>query len=247
MSPKSGVLVPLYIYPLSPTTWAPLYDAITTHPDLDFLVVVNPNSGPGDRDLPSPNKDYAREVPRLNAFANVYTVGYVRIDYCCKPLNDVYEEIDRYASWSGSEGMGLGGILLDETPNHYSEERGEYLTACTEFIKRNEGILRDRMVIHNPGTPPDAELAATCPDLILTCEEPYERYISDEVQHRLAELPYDRTRSGYMINAVPGGELAGLVRELRDRAAYLFVTEVEGDFYERFGPTSWGGLMHALK
>jgi len=121
-------------------------DRITTHPDLNFLVVVNPNSGPGDRDLPSPNKDYAREVPRLNAFANVYTVGYVRIDYCRKPLEDVYEEIDRYASWSGAEGMGLGGILLDETPNHYSAEREEYLTACTEFIKRNEGILRDRMV-----------------------------------------------------------------------------------------------------
>ena len=25
--PKSGVLVPLYIYPLTPTTWDPLYDA----------------------------------------------------------------------------------------------------------------------------------------------------------------------------------------------------------------------------
>ncbi|KAH2780157.1 hypothetical protein KXW01_005652 [Aspergillus fumigatus] len=93
MAPKSGVLVPLYIYPLSTTTWAPLYDAITAHPDLDFLVVVNPNSGPGD--LPSPNKDYAREVPKLNAFPNVYTVGYIRIHYCDKPLEKVYQEIDR--------------------------------------------------------------------------------------------------------------------------------------------------------
>lgn len=67
------------------------------------------------------------------------------------------------------------------------------------------------------------------------------------MQHRLAELPYERGRCGYMINAVPVSELAGLVRELRERAAYLFVTEVEGDFYERFGPTSWEGLMHALK
>lgn len=50
-----------------------------------------------------------------------------------------------------------------------------------------------------------------------------------------------------MINAVPVGELTGLVRELRDRATYVFATEVEGDFYERFGPTSWKQLMHALK
>lgn len=235
----------MYIYPLSTTTWAPLYDAITAHPDLDFLVVVNPNSGPGD--LPSPNKDYAREVPKLNAFPNVYTVGYIRIHYCDKPLENVYQEIDRYASWSACDGLGLGGILLDETPNHYSEAREEYLRACTGFIKGNQGILRDRMVVHNPGTPPDAGLANTCPDLILTCEEPYERYRSDEVQHRLAELPYDRVRCGYMINAVPVGELTGLVRELRDRATYVFATEVEGDFYERFGPTSWKQLMHALK
>lgn len=109
-------------------------------------MVINPNSGPGNRDLGGP--DYAREVPRLNAFANVYTVGYIRIDYCRKPLQDVYEEIDRYASWStsGSEGMGLGGILLDETPNHYSVEREVYLRACTEFVKRHDGILRERMV-----------------------------------------------------------------------------------------------------
>lgn len=117
---------------------------ITAHPDLDFLVVVNPNSGPGD--LPSPNKDYAREVPKLNAFPNVYTVGYIRIHYCDKPLEKVYQEIDRYASWSACDGLGLGGILLDETPNHYSEAREEYLRACTGFIKGNQGILRDRMV-----------------------------------------------------------------------------------------------------
>lgn len=107
-------------------------------------MVVNPNSGPGD--LPSPNKDYAREVPKLNAFPNVYTVGYIRIHYCDKPLEKVYQEIDRYASWSACDGLGLGGILLDETPNHYSEAREEYLRACTGFIKGNQGILRDRMV-----------------------------------------------------------------------------------------------------
>lgn len=89
--------------------------------------------------------------------------------------------------------------------------------------------------------------------MMVVCEEPYARYRSDEVQHRLRELHYDRTRCGYQLNAVPleeseeeGGGIAKVVEELRHRAAYLFVTEVAGDFYERFGPTSWGAFMQAM-
>lgn len=100
--------------------------------------------------------------------------------------------------------------------------------------------------MHNPGTPPDSGLADTGPDLILTCEEPYDRYISDEVQRRLKELPYDRKRCGYVINAVPLKDLARLVQELRNRACYLFVTELSENFYERFSPASWEVFLHAL-
>lgn len=117
-------------------------------------------------------------------------------------------------------------------------------------------------MIHNPGTPPDAGLAVADPrgaDIMIVCEEPYPRYRSDEVQDRLEELHYDRERVGYMINEVPTGggcgeegdgkgedELRPLVEELRHRGKYLFVTEVVGDFYERFGPTSWKSFVEAM-
>jgi len=110
-------------------------------------VVVNPNSGPGDSPLPS--HDYVREVPKLNVNANVYTVGYVRIHYCNKPLSQVYEEIETYAGWAKdyeSSGLGVKGILLDETPNHWSAERVEYLDAVHQHIKATEGILGHRLV-----------------------------------------------------------------------------------------------------
>lgn len=50
-----------------------------------------------------------------------------------------------------------------------------------------------------------------------------------------------------MINEVPMDDLQTLVRELRGRAKYIFVTEIAGDFYERFGPRSWEAFMQALK
>ncbi|KAL4783563.1 Spherulation-specific family 4 [Aspergillus varians] len=217
------------------------------NPTLEFLVIVNPNSGPGD--IPSPDANYTREVARLNAFSNVYTVGYIRVDYCRKPLHDSIAEIARYAAWSEhyeTTGLGVRGIFVDETPNHHSQERGEYLSALTRQIKESPGILSDKFVVHNPGTAPDASLAQTA-DLTFVCEESYERYRSDEVQRWLGLHPIDRARAGYMISGVPVDELHALVQELRHRSAYLFVTEVVEDFYESFGARSWGNFMQALQ
>ncbi|BCS28304.1 spherulation-specific family 4 protein [Aspergillus puulaauensis] len=247
MPPKSAVVVPLYIYPLTAETWSPLYAAIESDPTLSFLVIVNPNSGPGD--IPSPDANYAREVARLNAYPNVYTIGYIRVDYCHRPLHEVFAEIARYAAWSEhyeTTRLGVRGIFVDETPNHHSPERAEYLSALTRHIKEFPGILSDRFVVHNPGTASDASIASTA-DLSFVCEESYTRYRSSDVQDWLALHPCDRTRAGYIISGVPMPELHALVQELRHRSAYLFVTEFEENFYEAFGPSSWEGFMRALQ
>lgn len=86
---------------------------------------------------------------------NVTTVGYVRIDYCCKPLHDVCEEIDRFAGWVrlfGRDVVGLSvqGIYLDETPNHFSAGRKLYLEALHKHIKEQDGLLGQRLVSLNP-------------------------------------------------------------------------------------------------
>jgi hypothetical protein len=88
--------------------------------------------------------------------------------------------------------MALEGILLDETPNHWSPEREEYLGRLARKIRDSEGMVGDRLVsgdffispefqakpghyfpylltltqiIHNPGTPPDYRLAPPPPPL----------------------------------------------------------------------------------
>ncbi|KAE8370990.1 Spherulation-specific family 4-domain-containing protein, partial [Aspergillus bertholletiae] len=144
--PLSGIIVPLYIYPLSPDTWAPLYDAISANPDVHFVVIVNPNSGPGA--APSPDVNYVREVARLNQYTNVVTVGYIAINYCKKPLQEALDEVQTYATWSEDyvrTGLGVGGIFLDETPNLSSPAAVEYLASLQHRIKATPGLLGNRL------------------------------------------------------------------------------------------------------
>jgi Spherulation-specific family 4 len=178
MEHRAKILVPLYIYPLSDETWWTLYQAyvipnllkagevanlcsrhsIHSHPSTDFLVVVNPNSGPGG--FPLPSHDYIREVPRLNNYKNVTIVGYVLIDYCRRPLSDVFKDIDTYAGWATNQeylGLGLGGIFLDETPNHFSEQRAEFLATTNQHIKAAAGFSGDKLVSFQADPKPGKE------------------------------------------------------------------------------------------
>ncbi|KAF1850683.1 cell surface protein [Cucurbitaria berberidis CBS 394.84] len=247
---RATVIVPLYIWPCSSADWQPLFDTILAHPSVEFLVIINPSSGPGAE--PLPGHDYEREIPKLNASPNVTTIGYVRIDYCRKPLHDACEEIDRYAGWmpsSGSDvsGLGLQGIYLDETPNHFSAGRRLYLEALHQHIKNTEGLLGQRLVVHNPGTPPDADLASPAVvDIIVTCEEPYQKYAGDETQQRLQDYFIHRSRSAYQISGVPKELIREVTRELRRKGAYVFATSLTEDFYEDFG-ACWKEFVTAMK
>ena len=42
-----SVLLPLYVYPES-GAWDPVYSAVSSNPSVEFVVVVNPDSGPDD-------------------------------------------------------------------------------------------------------------------------------------------------------------------------------------------------------
>ncbi|KAK1751537.1 cell surface protein [Echria macrotheca] len=246
------VVMPLYIYPLTDTTWKPLYDVITTHPTLEFLVIVNPNSGPGDKPLPSP--DYVRELPRLSAFPNVRTVGYLAVDYCRKSLAAACEEVSVYAGWARNheiEGLYVEGIFIDETHNHVEASCTEYFAKLRDHIKQADGLQGERLVIHNPGTPPEYTFSRSDlgefgkPDVVCVAEIPYSTYITDDVQTRLLtfRLPYQRTM--FQISAVPECKIAEVVVELSKKGRYVFVTELDKELYQSFG-TCWTNFARAL-
>lgn len=108
---------------------------------------MNPHNGPGAP--PSPDADYSREIPRLNAFPNVCTIGYVRINYCKRHLTEVCKDVAKYAGWSkdyAASGLGVHGIFFDETPNHFTAKAASYLNTVSQNVKDATGILGDRLV-----------------------------------------------------------------------------------------------------
>lgn len=110
------------------------------------MIIVNPNSGPGDNALPS--HDYLREIPKLNSYSNVQTVGYMKIDWCRRPLSETFADIGTFASWSssGCTGLYVEGVYVDETPNHFTEDRAQYLLAVRKYIRALPGLFDRRLV-----------------------------------------------------------------------------------------------------
>ncbi|KAJ7653520.1 Spherulation-specific family 4, partial [Mycena rosella] len=100
--------VPLYSYPETNETWEPLETAISTYPDVQFYVIVNPDSGPGPTDT-----NYQAAVAALRTYANVLLVGYVYTSYGARPLDQVQQDIETYVGWPPASG--LAGIFFDET------------------------------------------------------------------------------------------------------------------------------------
>ncbi|RMZ78641.1 hypothetical protein DV738_g3717, partial [Chaetothyriales sp. CBS 135597] len=250
---KTTVVVPLYLYPL-PGAWDPLYEGISSHPHISFIIILNPHNGPGlDSDLP--DASYSIEIPKLNAFPNVTTVGYIRIDYCKRPFESVKEDIAKYGHWSTVEGLGVHGIFFDETPNLHDPDVVKYLAGMNELVKCEQGILGDRIVIHNPGTIPDPDLASGLedhqapPDLVAVVEDSFANYVSAPLQDRLESLcqPPHFTRQNicYIVHSVPPSLQAQLVKRLCHRASFLFITDRCSHFYEGFG-TGWMDFLDAI-
>ncbi|KAH7398536.1 Spherulation-specific family 4 [Pyrenochaeta sp. MPI-SDFR-AT-0127] len=243
---ESRVILPLYIYP-SPGAWEPLYAAISKYPNLQFLIILNPNNGPGEAPW-WPNEDYVREIPRLNAHTNVTLVGYVYATYCQRSADDVFLDIQTYAErgkgWLSV--LGVQGIFVDETVNLYSEKMKGYLDAIDQQVKKSEGIVGNKIVIHNPGTAVSSRLASPGPDITVVVETSYQHFITQEYQDWLATSPYDRSRSCYMLHSVPNDEVKNLTASFCKAAKYLFITSATENFYGSFGP-SWEDFLAAME
>lgn len=129
-----------------------------------------------------------------------------------------------------------------------------FLALICSFYLRRQGpcsqshiLSGGHQVVHNPGTPPDSALASPAiVDIIVTCEEPFERYTSEEVQQRLKDYFFDRSRSGYQISGVPRADIKVATGQLRQKGAFVFATSLVEDFYESFG-ACWEDFVEAME
>lgn len=207
------IILPLYVYPC-PKAWDPLFSAIKTH-SCNFVVIVNPNNGPGHRGELDSN--YIAGLRALSAASNVKVLGYVYCSYGARPLVELEEDIETYYSWmSDSRTLGgpyqpptcgpsaqqirVDGIFFDEAP--FESELVDNMTAIASstraiFGQQQEaaGTARPPLVIYNPGIFANPAFYESA-DYVVIFENEVAKWESDYVQVNLAELPDElRTRS----------------------------------------------------
>lgn len=217
---------------------------VTRHQELRFIVILNPNSGPGKPPW-WPSNDYTREIRKLNAYENVTTIGYVRINYCQRSINQVLEDVKDYADWEADihlPGCHVDGIFFDETPNEYSLSKACYLAEVTNAVKQNSA-LGARVVIHNPGCPLDIKLndMRPQPDITVVWEEEYARLL----ERRSALSSHNYKGNCIMLHSVPSDRIVEETQLLRQLAKYVFITDRREGYYEHFGE-SWELFIEAI-
>ncbi|KAF2837344.1 hypothetical protein M501DRAFT_202568 [Patellaria atrata CBS 101060] len=239
-----SVILPLYVYP-SPGAWDPLYQAASTYPDVDFTVVVNPHSGPGDSSLPDPF--YLTEIPKLNQHNNIQALGYVAVDYGTKDIDDILAEIDTYGGWAAADSaLAMKGIFLDETPNKPNIEHGEYMQRIQKAVQSCSGLAGD-FIVHNPGSIPiyskvqetKIEFADSA-NVTVIFENTFDAWLDKNSYTALRGLPHAKPTLGVLLHSVPNmtPELLGwVVDQLHDIAGYIFITSLADNYYSKFGPS----------
>jgi hypothetical protein len=101
---------------------------------VDFIIVVNPASGPGSG--PLPDREFTREITRLNQYPNVRTIGYVAVDYGKKPPEKALADMDKYASWPTlNPNLAMQGIFLDESPQLADAANTTYMERVRAKVK----------------------------------------------------------------------------------------------------------------
>lgn len=125
-------------------TYADL-DRLNATSNLNYTIIVNPDSGPGNDSLP--NDDYLPAIQKLNAYPNTRTVGYVRTDYGNRNLSDVLQDISTYSGWANSrQGIQMHGIFFDEAAHDYTSEVAEYYRTANDAVKTAPGFAGDKTV-----------------------------------------------------------------------------------------------------
>lgn len=90
-------------------------------------------------------------------------------------------------------------------------------------------------IIHNPGVIPDERLNEAQADITVVFEQSFEEL--QVQQSSLSELSGDRSQYAYVVHSVPRSRNLGkLLADWSQQAEYLFITTLDENYYNSFGP-----------
>jgi spherulation-specific family 4 protein len=197
--PCRSALIPAYVS-------ADEVTALARHAHPGRVLVINPDSGPGA----TADRAYRRAVGVAKR-AGTRVLGYVPTGYGARDASAAEDEIDRYRSW-----YGVDGIFLDEVAS--DDASLAYYAALSLHVRSSGG----RLVVLNPGLVP-ARGYFRIADVVVTFEGPVASYSA-----AVARAPS-------WLQGIPAGRIAHLIygasREqalgaigLAAHAGYLYAT-----------------------
>jgi len=156
-----NVLFPLYVYPTgcatTPNTtacaWFPLYQQAQAFPNMQFTVVVNPNSGPGSTACPDTN--YIGGIAFMNKYKNIKKIGYVDSAEAGRAASAYQKDLKTYAGWNTTtckSDIHLDGIFIDDVNNANTTTNQAYYKTLSGAVNSTMPAGKNFLML-NPGAP----------------------------------------------------------------------------------------------
>lgn len=167
------ILIPMYTYP-EDGAWAPIWNQVEAHPNVEFQIIMNPDNGPGSTTYPE--DAYITALTRLNTYPNVKLLGYVHTLYSTRSYEEVTKEIDTYAGWSSytKSNISVSGVFFDEVTDRSSGDAKTYISNAAAYAYSQLSAAKKTVVL-NPGTVVDKSYFDFA-DSIVQFENPYDTY-----------------------------------------------------------------------
>jgi len=237
------IIVPLYIYPVE-QAWEPLAAAAKRHANINFLVIINPNNGPGAE--PLPDGSYTASLHHLQRISNIQLLGYVHCTYGRRPLQDVCRDVDRYYSWNTQQ-LRVDGIFVDEVPS--AAETVPYMAHLARHVRSVwtcHSMAVGGVLVFNPGVVVHADLVELA-DYVVAFEQAHEQWRMLRGGHRaLHPQVCSKTLAIVHTTSSEEGSLEEVLQDAKGAGfAGVYITDQHGGGFTRW-PAQWDKFVQLL-
>jgi hypothetical protein len=213
---RTGVLVPLYVYPADVHTnriYNRLIEVKRQHETVPIWVILNPASGPGEQ----VDANYTKAIDRLTG-AGCAVLGYVSTRYGKRTPVDVRNDIDRWLKmYPRAQGIFFDEMIYEDTETAANQQAG---------LNQHAHEAGFWPTVANPGAEtPGRYFAAGAADVIIVHEGeawPKEERLKGDYFGGYADFP-PFTR-GVLLYSQPTLDSAAL-RMARKYVRWVYVTE----------------------
>ena len=201
------IAIPSYFYPSTFLFSSAYWSSVLSTASQVGIVIINPNSGPGNMlDINYLNQTKVAQKLGINV------LGYVHTQYGKRDIKVVKEEIDKFYTL-----YGVDGIFFDESSSNVIDI--EYYQNLHSYVKRKIG---KNIIILNPGVPVPEIYAYVC-DIIVTFENDGNKY---NLMKPLGwEKEYPASKFWHILYNISPTQLPTILDDFnRNHASWLFVT-----------------------